>query len=73
MAVPAQKLHTGVSGEEPPAGETALRQQLKAQLNWCAYLGRSVDEEALPDLAMLLRQTAKTLRSFADKAEKQAQ
>jgi hypothetical protein len=46
-----------------------LRDQLKAHLNWCAYLGASVDGESLVDLAHLLRHTAKTMRKFAAQAE----
>lgn len=49
-----------------------LRDQLKAHLSWCAYIGTSVDEESLADLAQLLRRTAKTMRGFAEKAEQYA-
>ncbi len=51
----------------------ALREQLKAHLHWCAYLGSSVDEEEMTDLAALLRRTARTMRAFADQAQKQAE
>ena len=62
---------------EPPASESLgnaqdLRAQLKAHLHWCAYLGASVDEEDMSELAALLRCTARTMRAFAEQAEQQA-
>jgi len=58
--------------DEYALSNARLRDQLKAHLNWCAYLRASVDEESLADLAQLLRRTARTMRDFAEQAEQHA-
>ncbi|MDQ7019334.1 MAG: hypothetical protein Q9M33_09220 [Robiginitomaculum sp.] len=55
--------------DEYALSNARLRDQLKAHLSWCAYLGAAVDEESLADLAQLLRRTARTMRDFAEQVE----
>jgi len=73
MAQSVQKLSPELLAGGPQDSRESLRDQLKAHLRWCAYLGASVDEESLGDLARLLRRTARTMRAFADQAEQQAE
>ncbi len=46
-----------------------LRDQLKAHLSWCAYLGTTIDEEKFTDLVVMLRQTADIMHSLANLVE----
>ena len=73
MAQTAQKLSPELLAGGPQDSRETLRDQLKAHLRWCTYLGASIDEESLLDLALLLRRTARTMHAFADQAEQQAE
>ncbi len=72
MAQPKTKGRTDNTDFSGADEETSLREQLKAHLNWCAYLGTTSDEEDMEALAALLRRTARTMRDLADQAERQA-
>ena len=73
MAQTAQQLSPAPESGKPRDTTATLREELKAHLQWCAYLGASVGEESLADLAVMLRRTARTMRTFAEQAEQQAE